>query len=61
MRNTDQRVDVCREVCDMKINLNETASFLLKFLAKKSNQTEKEMVEELVMDEYRRIGGGAKE
>ena len=45
----------------MKVNLNETASFLLKFLAKKSNQTEKEMVEELVMDEYRRIGGGAKE
>ena len=61
MKSTGQHLDVCREVCDMKINLNETASFLLKFLAKKSNQTEKEMVEELVMDEYRRIGGGAKE
>ena len=45
----------------MKVNLNETASFLLKFLAKKSNQTEKEMLEELVMDEYRRSGGGAQE
>ena len=45
----------------MKVNLNATATVMLKFLAKKSNQTEKEMVEELVMDEYRRIGGGAKE
>ena len=61
MKNIGLLLVVCREVCDMKINLNETASFLLKFLAKKSNQTEKEMVEELVMDEYRRIGGGAKE
>ena len=52
---------VCREVCDMKINLNQTASYFLKFLAKKSNQTEREMVEELVFDEYRRVGGGAKE
>ena len=43
----------------MKINLNETASFMLKFLAKKSKQTASEMVEELVMDEYRRSGGGA--
>ena len=45
----------------MKINLNSTASYFLKFLAKKSNQTESEMVEELVFDEYRRVGGGAKE
>ena len=59
MRNTDQHLDVCREVCDMKINLNATATVMLKFLAKKSNQTESEMVEELVMDEYRRSGGGA--
>ena len=45
----------------MKINLNATATVMLKFLSKKSNQTESEMVEELVMDEYRRSGGGAKE
>ena len=54
-------MDVCKGVCDMKINLNATATVMLKFLAKKSNQTESEMVEELVMDEYRRSGGGAKE
>ena len=47
-------------VDDMKINLNATATVMLKFLSKKSNQTESEMVEELVMDEYRRSGGGAK-
>ena len=61
MKNTDQHLDVCKGVCDMKINLNQTASYFLKFLAKKSNQTEREMVEELVFDEYRRVGGGAKE
>ena len=44
----------------MKININETASYMLKFLAKKSKQTEREMVEELVMDAYRVSGGGAK-
>ncbi len=45
----------------MKVNLNATATVMLKFLAKKSKQTESEMLEELVMDEYRRSGGGAKE
>ena len=59
MRNTGQHLEGCREVCDMKINLNATATVMLKFLAKKSNQNESEMVEELVMDEYRRSGGGA--
>ena len=59
MRNTGQHLDECKEVCEMKINLNATATVMLKFLAKKSNQTESEMVEELVMDEYRRSGGGA--
>jgi len=44
----------------MKININATASVMLQFLAKKSKQSESEMVEELVMDEYRRSGGGAK-
>ena len=44
----------------MKISLNGTATVMLKFLAKKSKQTENEMLEELVMDEYRRSGGGAK-
>ena len=44
----------------MKVNLNATASVMLKFLAKKSNQTESEMLEEMIMDEYRRTGGGAK-
>ena len=43
----------------MKINLSATASVMLKFLAKKSSQTESEKVEELVMEEYRRSGGGA--
>ena len=61
MRNTGQHLAECKGVCDMKINLNATATVMLKFLAKKSNQTESEMVEELVMDEYRRSGGGAKE
>ena len=60
MKNTGQHWDVCRGVCDMKINLNATATVMLKFLAKKSSQTESELVEELVMDEYRRSGGGAK-
>tara|TARA_B100000424_G_C22720536_1_gene391403 strand:+ start:150 stop:284 length:135 start_codon:yes stop_codon:yes gene_type:complete len=44
----------------MKVNLNATASVMLKFLAKKSSQTETEMLEELIMDEYRRSGGGAR-
>ena len=44
----------------MKVNLNATASVMLKFLAKKSSQTESEMLEEMIMDEYRRTGGGAK-
>ena len=44
----------------MKLVLNSTASFMLKFLARKSKQTESEMVEELVMDAYRVSGGGAK-
>ena len=44
----------------MKVNLSATATVMLKFLAKKSSQTESEMLEELVMDEYRRSGGGAK-
>ena len=43
----------------MKVNLNATATVMLKFLAKKGKQTESEMLEELVMDEYRRSGGGA--
>ena len=60
MKNTGPHLDVCRGVCDMKINLNATATVMLKFLAKKSSQTESELVEELVMDEYRRSGGGAK-
>ena len=45
----------------MKINLSATASVMLKFLAKKSSQSESEMVEELIMDAYRLSGGGAKE
>tara|TARA_B100001057_G_C22755574_1_gene913610 strand:- start:748 stop:882 length:135 start_codon:yes stop_codon:yes gene_type:complete len=44
----------------MKVNLNATASVMLKFLAKKSSQSETEMLEELIMDEYRRSGGGAR-
>ena len=44
----------------MKISLNGTATVMLQFLAKKSNQTEKEIVEELVMDAYRVSGGGAR-
>ena len=44
----------------MKVNLNATATVMLQFLAKKSKQTESEMVEELVMDAYRRSGGGAR-
>ena len=44
----------------MKINLNATATVMLKFLSKKSNQTESELVEELVMDAYRVSGGGAR-
>ncbi len=44
----------------MKISLNGTATVMLQFLAKKSNQTEKEMVEELVIDAYRVSGGGAR-
>ena len=44
----------------MRISLNGTATVMLQFLAKKSNQTEKEMVEELVMDAYRVSGGGAR-
>ena len=32
----------------MKVNLNATASVMLKFLAKKSSQTETEMLEELI-------------
>ena len=59
MRNTGQHLAECKGVCDMKINLNATATVMLKFLAKKSKQTESEMLEELVMDEYRRSGGGA--
>ena len=59
MRNTGQHLEGCKGVCDMKINLNATATVMLKFLAKKSKQTESEMLEELVMDEYRRSGGGA--
>ena len=60
MRNTGLLLVVCKEVCEMKVNLNATATVMLKFLAKKSKQTESEMLEELVMDEYRRSGGGAK-
>ena len=45
----------------MKISLNGTATVMLQFLAKKSKQSEKEMVEELVMEEYRRSGGGARQ
>ena len=60
MRNTDQHLEGCKGVCEMKVNLNATATVMLKFLAKKSKQTENEMLEELVMDEYRRSGGGAK-
>ena len=44
----------------MKININGTASVMLQFLAKKSKQSESEMVEELVMDAYRVSGGGAR-
>ena len=44
----------------MKININGTASVMLQFLAKKSEQSESEMVEELVMDAYRVSGGGAR-
>ena len=44
----------------MKVNLNATATVMLQFLAKRSKQTEKEMVEELVMDAYRVSGGGAR-
>ena len=61
MKDIVQHLEGCKGVCEMKINLNQTASYFLKFLAKKSNQTEREMVEELVFDEYRRVGGGAKE
>ena len=59
MRNTGQHLEGCKGVCEMKVNLNATATVMLKFLAKKSKQTESEMLEELVMDEYRRSGGGA--
>ena len=59
MRNIGLLLVVCKEVCEMKVNLNATATVMLKFLAKKSKQTESEMLEELVMDEYRRSGGGA--
>jgi len=45
----------------MRISLNGTATVMLQFLAKKSDQTESEMVEELVMEEYRRSGGGARQ
>ena len=60
MKDIVQHLEGCKGVCEMKVNLNATATVMLKFLAKKSKQTENEMLEELVMDEYRRSGGGAK-
>ena len=44
----------------MKVNLNPTFAVMLKSLARKSNSDPEDYLEELIMTQYHRSGGGAR-